>query len=93
MDSWITSTLKLIYKGKALLTLIFFCISFKKKPSTHWPVKSGDNSDFYYCNYEVFGSTVFIHQWLLFCEEKQAASTNYKDAQHSEQLLSTSFST
>lgn len=32
MDSWITSTLKLIYKGKALLTLIFFTFPLRKNP-------------------------------------------------------------
>lgn len=62
MDSWITSTLKLIYKGKALLTLIFFTLPLRKKLTKHTPVKSGDNGDFYYCNYEVFGSAVFIDQ-------------------------------
>lgn len=91
MDSWISSLLKLIYKGKALLTLIFFSFHIRKKPPNFLrffhqlrPVDSGDNRDFYHYNYEAFSSIVFIHQWLLFCEKKQAVSTNYKDAQYNE---------
>lgn len=75
MDSCIGDPLKLMYVGNILFTVIYSQVTQRTNLNFFWflhelgPGEPTDKRNCYYYSHDIFSNTVFIHQWLLFCEK------------------------